>query len=97
MSVGNTQFKLFVSINWLCLFLQAASVLVYRLANGGQLPKYLTSLHYLVEQYLPIIKDEWHEFKIRQGFKDVCIGVQNSLFYIRSTTKSSLLLHLVIG
>ena len=52
-------------------YLQAAAVLVYRARSGGDLPAYVKGFQILVQDYLPIEKDEYHVFKINQTFKDV--------------------------
>ena len=48
-------------------------MLVYRSSNGGHYPAYVKSLQTLVEEYLPIDRDEYHVYKIRQAFRDVSL------------------------
>ncbi|XP_067949113.1 uncharacterized protein [Watersipora subatra] len=49
---------------------QVAAVIESRTMNGGHYPAYVRSLQSLVEDLLPIEKNEYHVYKIRQAFKD---------------------------
>lgn len=54
---------------------QATALLVYR-AKHGDLPAYVKGFKNLVEEYLPIERDEYHVFKINQMFKDVSSDIR---------------------
>lgn len=55
---------------------QATAILVYRVQNNGDLPAYVKSLQNLVETYLPIHPDEYHVYKVKQAFREVCLRVR---------------------